>query len=103
MLLLQVKIAKTRKEKILGLIGQPSPFPLLLRTRFGIHTFGVRFPIDVVVLDDRGDIASLKEGLRPNSFYFWNPKHSTVIELPNGTIAARNLQKYTKVKVLNSH
>lgn len=72
-------------EKARGLIGRDTPRTLLIRTRWGIHTFGVRFPIDVVVLSDGGIVMKTKK-LLPNRIMFWDPHWPTVLELPEGTI-----------------
>lgn len=73
-------------EKSIGLIGVKEPYPLVLKTRFGIHTFGLQFPIDVLVLNKNNEIVALKENLRPFNFYFWNPNFDLVIELPQSTV-----------------
>ena len=88
--------------KVLGLIGKKHPHALLLKTRFGIHTFGVRFPIDVVILNKSNEIVTLKEHLLPNRIFFWNPSFDTVIELPEGTIKKYNL-KITDKLLLTFH
>jgi len=38
------------KDRNLGLLDQQNPRSLLFKTRFGIHTFGLSEPIDVLVL-----------------------------------------------------
>lgn len=73
-------------SKSIGLIGAKKARPLILKTRFGIHTFGVRFPIDVLVLDTDGRVVGTKKNLQPQRIFFWNPKYGTVIELTAETI-----------------
>lgn len=94
---IEVTLAKSWKQKIIGLIGKKNPFPLLIKTKFGIHTFGMKVPIDVVVLDYHTVVVGLKENLMPNRIYVWNPKFSTILELPSGTIAKRGIQKKKKI------
>lgn len=72
--------------KIKGLLGQKSCNPVIFNTRFGIHTFFLRFPIDVIIADKNKKIVFIKKNLRPNRFLFWNPKYDIVIELPSGTL-----------------
>jgi uncharacterized membrane protein (UPF0127 family) len=51
-----VRIAATRRSRLLGLAGLATPPPcglLLPRTR-SVHTFGMRFALDLVWLDERG-------------------------------------------------
>ncbi len=73
-------------EKTLGLIGKNEPETYILKTRAGIHTFGVRFPIDILILDDKLKVRCVKESLKPNRVFFWNPKYNYVIELKNGAV-----------------
>jgi len=78
------------------MIGKSEPMALMIKTRFGIHTFGVKFPIDVLILNNENKVASLREGLKPNRMFLWNPMHEKVIELPAGTI------KKTAIKMHDS-
>lgn len=81
-----IKIAKTLFEKTVGLIYSSQPSPLLLTTRFGIHTFGMKYPIDVLVLDPGQKVVKLVSSLPPNRIFLWNPLYNTVLELPAGTL-----------------
>ncbi len=87
-------------EKTFGLIGRDTPIPFLFETRFGIHTFGVRFSIDVVVLNTNNSVVSLKKNLRPNSLYFWNPRYYKVLELPSGEINRKGIRKGDQMKLI---
>lgn len=82
----QVRKATTGREKIIGLIGKQSPYPLLIETRCGIHTFGVTFPIDVLIVDNNYVVMAIYHHMKPNRIFFWNPKYKLVIELPDQTI-----------------
>ncbi len=101
---MQIKVTKahTWKDKIVGLIGKKEITPLYFETRWGIHTFGVRKPIDVVILDNEGTIRALKENLHPNRIFLWNPKFCRVIELPQGSITRLTLKIATKVITTSS-
>lgn len=72
--------ANTFWQKTKGLIGEPPSKTLVLRTRFGIHTFGMRRPIAVVVLDKNNIVRKIKKNLVPNRIFIWNPRFSSVIE-----------------------
>lgn len=80
------KEAKSFLDQLLGLHRKSNPRSLIFRTRFGIHTFFLSEPIDVIVLDNKNRVVKIKENLQPNRFFFWNPKYNTVIEIPKGTI-----------------
>src|SRR5437764_759922 len=86
-------------NKVKGLIGDRKPSPILLETRFGIHTFGVRFPIDILILDNANHVKYIKESLRPNAIFFWNPRYKTVIELPENTIREKKIRINTEIKL----
>lgn len=90
MVTIQVKKSKSIFEKMKGVIGDKTIEPFLLKTRFGIHTFGVRAPIDVVVLDSNNVVVTCKT-VKPNRVFFWNPCFDTILELPNGTIKKQHL------------
>ena len=82
--------AKTVKAQSLGLLAHKEPVALILRTRFGIHTFGMKYPIDVLILDQTYHVAELKQNMQPNTIFLWNIKHTIVIELPAETIRNTN-------------
>ena len=86
MITLFVKEARSLKEKVIGLIGKEKPASLLIKTRFGIHTFGLKFSIDVLILDNANKVISLKKKLKPGKIFLWKPIYNIVLELPNGTI-----------------
>lgn len=97
---LKVKRAKNIKEKVRGLIGKKKPEPFMFETRFGIHTFGLQFPIDVLILDSRNRVVRLKTELNPQRFFFWNPIFKIVIELPSGTIQKEKITLGSIIRVL---
>lgn len=92
MIQLTVRHAKSLREKTLGLIGKKPITPLYFETRWGIHTFGVKAPIDVAILDKDERIVCLKENLKPNRVFLWKPTYKRVIELPYGTIKKKKLK-----------
>lgn len=83
-MVIKAKHLKTLSEKNKGLLGEKKALNIFFQTRWGIHTFFMKFPIDVIILDDEFRVAGLKENLKPNRVFFWNLKYSNVLELPNG-------------------
>jgi hypothetical protein len=77
--------------KMRGLIGHKHPKAIVLHTRFGIHTVGVLFPIDVLILSKHHSVVAKKENLKPNRLFFWNPLFDIVIELPAGSIVEKKI------------
>ena len=64
-----------------GFIGKNDVEAIVFTTRFGIHTFGLKFPIDVLILNDKRKVIYTKENLKPNRIFAWNPKYKLVVEL----------------------
>lgn len=83
----KAKEANSLKDKILGLIFDRKNTALLIHTRLGIHTHLMSKPIDILVLDNQNRVVRLKEKLKPNNVFLWNPKYSKVIELRQKTIS----------------
>ena len=89
-----LKVTKTRAlSKIIGLIGANHPQALLIKTRFGIHTFGLRFPIDLAVLDHNGVVQTTRKGFKPNGIFLWSPRYNRILELPVGTLEKKQIKK----------
>ncbi|MEK7501942.1 MAG: DUF192 domain-containing protein [Patescibacteria group bacterium] len=102
MLKLKVKRLETLKEKIVGLIGREKVAPVIFETRFGIHTFFLSTPIDVLILDSQRRVAVFKESLFPNRIFLWNPRYKIVLELPAGTIKQYNVKKGTRIQPVSA-
>lgn len=87
---LTVKTLRTHREKAKGLMGVNPVYPIYFTTRWGIHTFGMKVPIDVVILDEDFCVAITKR-LPPNRIFFWNPNYRHVVELPEGEINKKGI------------
>jgi uncharacterized membrane protein (UPF0127 family) len=83
-----------------GLMGKAKAYPIYFKTRFGIHTFFLKFPIDVVILDKEKRSVKLVENLSPNHFLFWNLKYNHVVELPQGTIKRKKIKLGDKISLV---
>lgn len=99
MIILNAKYLHAVKEKSIGLIGKKRIEPVFFSTRWGLHTFGVLSPIDVLVLDKKYRVVKLIENLPPNRIFFWNPKYKNIVELPPGTIAKKEITPGTIIKI----
>lgn len=83
---LHVKKLHSFWEKTVGLIGKKKIYPVFFTTRFGIHTFGMKNPIDILILDNQYRVVKIKEKILPNRLYFWPIRFKHVIELPQNSI-----------------
>lgn len=89
----ELSVANTHLRRLLGLLRQDrSAFShgrgLLIVPCHGVHTLGMRFPIDVVYLDAGNRIIDLHENVRPWRFTPMRMDAATVLELPIHTIVA---------------
>lgn len=87
------------KDRGMGLIGKKRAFPVLFETRFGIHTIGLSFPIDVIVLDEKNRVVKIKENLETNNLFFWSPIYFKVLELPAGFIKKEKIKMGDRIKL----
>jgi hypothetical protein len=86
-----VAVAATHAERAVGLLSRSGLEPgegLWIVPSRGVHTWGMRFAIDILALDDRGVVIDRVEALKP-----WRirlPRRGTagVLELPLGTLSA---------------
>lgn len=78
-------IAQSLRQRLFGLLDKNNPISLLFKTRFGIHTFGINHPIDVIVLGKNNQAVVLKS-VNPNNILVYNPRFNLVLELPHKSI-----------------
>jgi hypothetical protein len=86
-----IRVADTGLSRMIGLLGErklSSGDGLLIVPSQGVHTVGMLFPIDVVVLDNDWNILALRPRMRQFTMtrIFWNA--AAVLELPSGVLAS---------------
>jgi uncharacterized membrane protein (UPF0127 family) len=87
----KVAVAASHAARTVGLLGRSGldeGEALWIVPSRGVHTWGMRFAIDIVALDERGVVVDYVSRLKP-----WRirlPRRGTtgVLELPAGTLAA---------------
>lgn len=99
MITIKAKKITSIREKCVGLLKNKAPEIIFLKTRFGIHTFFLKFSIDVIILDKNYKVRVLKNSLNPNKIFLWNPKFNNVIELPSGTIEKMQIKLGSIVEI----
>ena len=97
----RILAADTSEMRTRGLLGRTGLAPgegLWIAPCEWVHMFGMKFAIDLVVLDKAGRGVGTKSDLRPGRIgpLFWGA-HST-IELPVGAIAASETQKGDQIR-----
>ncbi|GEM_PF-492260 len=90
--------AKSFSDKLLGMHKKSNLGGLIFKTRFGIHTFFMKDPMDIVVLDNNFKV--VKIGIvKPNRLFFWHLKYRLVLELPQGAIKASKTECDDTLKI----
>jgi uncharacterized protein len=84
-----IAIANTSLTRLIGLAGRrqlDAGCGLLLEPSSGVHTFGMRFPIDVVALDRNLAVLKVWHALPPFRVTSVSWRTYCVLELPAGQI-----------------
>jgi len=87
--------ARSFLARLRGLMGRPplgAGEGLLIDPCSSVHTFFMRFPIDVVFADRNHVVVGLTPAMAPNRPYAGARRARYVVELPAGTIAASGTQ-----------
>jgi uncharacterized membrane protein (UPF0127 family) len=82
----EIVIAESRRRRLLGLAlrrNPPQGWGLLFPRCRSVHTFGMRFDIDVVFLDSGGRVVRIATGVRPGRLVIC-PRAATAVETRAG-------------------
>lgn len=85
----RIRLADSAFSRLIGLLGERKLAPgdgLLIVPSQGVHTAGMLFPIDIVVLDNEWRVLDVRKKMRPflvTRIYF---SAAAVLELPAGTV-----------------
>jgi uncharacterized membrane protein (UPF0127 family) len=85
----KVRKADNFFTRLVGLLKRTQLAPeeaLWLTPSKGIHTIGMKFPIDVIFLDKNCHVLGLTSGMAPYRISTVHMRGYSVIELPNGMI-----------------
>lgn len=81
-------VSRERTRGLLGLDCLPEGEALVFPKCRQVHTFGMRFTVDVLFLDREGEVVHLVRSLKPRRMTRWVLRARTTVELPAGTIDA---------------
>lgn len=90
----RIVLARTPLARLRGLLGRAglgAGEGLLLRPCNGVHTWGMRFSIDVVFLDAEGTVIRIEPGMSPRRMVPWVRRAKQALELPAGSATAVGL------------
>ena len=90
---IKVSITQTMMERMRGLLGRDSLPPaeaLLLKRCGSVHTFGMRFDIDVLFLDRRDRVVAIHHEVRKRRMLF-NLRAAHTLEMAAGAARQHGL------------
>ncbi len=100
----EIAVANTHWTRLKGLIGtSASGFPpgrgVWIVPCQGIHTFAMRFPIDVIYLDEEHRVVHIEENVRPWRITPVRIDADTVIEVPSHTVWATGTEIGDQIEI----
>jgi uncharacterized membrane protein (UPF0127 family) len=90
----ELEIATSFAARSQGLLGRSGLKPdtgLLIDPCPSVHTWFMRFPIDVIFLDNKNRVVGLKRNMKPFRMA-WSWRGAKTLELPVGVIASTRTQ-----------
>jgi uncharacterized membrane protein (UPF0127 family) len=100
----RLEVADHGANRMKGLLGRDGLSPgegLWIKPCEAVHTFCMRFAIDLVYVDRKNRIRKVRSGVRPWRMSACLTAHS-VIELPSGTVQATQTQAGDRLEFLPS-
>lgn len=81
---LELRVLSTWAERLRGLLGTgPDAEPVMISRCGSVHTYGMKYPIDVALVGELGEVLSVRRGLCPGEL-FSHPEACCAIERPAG-------------------
>jgi uncharacterized membrane protein (UPF0127 family) len=67
---METRVARTFADRLVGLSWSRAPraLALLIPRCRSVHTFGMRFPLDLYWIDARGEVVRVDHGVKPCRF-----------------------------------
>ena len=82
--------SESRKNGLLGRDHLPDDHALVIAPSQGVHTFGMRFPIDIVAVDRQGCVVKIRSSVVPNRIVMaWSA--FAILELAAGSVSRSQL------------
>jgi hypothetical protein len=99
-----VRTANTHWTRFCGLIGTAAPDfqfgqALWIVPCRGVHTFGMRFPLDLIYLDRSGNVVEVLEDVRPWRVAPIRFSAASVLELPASAIYTSGTQRGDRIEI----
>ena len=102
-----LRIADTHWGRLIGLLGTSregfsAGMGLWIVPCHGVHTFAMRFPIDVVYLDSNKTVVHIEENVKPWRIAPIRFQACTVLELPSHVVWDTRTQIGDSIEILDS-
>lgn len=97
-----VTVADGVFSRMKGLLGRETMAPgtaLLIIPCKGVHTFGMKFSLDIIFLDRRKRVIGVREDLVPNRLSVMHLGATSVMEMPAGRIAATRTRVGDEIEI----
>jgi len=97
-----VAVADSLLKRMKGLLGKKEMLngeALWIKPCISVHTFFMKFPIEVVFLNKRNQVIATIRNLQPNritGFYF---KSTSVLEMPAGVLEATDTRVGDEIEI----
>jgi uncharacterized membrane protein (UPF0127 family) len=98
----RVNVASTRAKRAIGLLGRnhlESGEALWITPCHGVHTWFMRFDIDVLALDANGVVVDIVSTMKPWRMRLPKPGAFSVLELPAGTLVKTGMKIGHHIKI----
>ena len=97
----RAEVARSFWSRFWGLMRRrdlPPDGGMLIERTGSIHTFWMRFPIDVIFTDRQGIVVGLREAMPPNRPFAGARRAYGTIELPAGIIQASHTERGDRLR-----
>jgi uncharacterized membrane protein (UPF0127 family) len=98
----RVTVAAKRLERAIGLLGHSrldAGEALWITPCRGVHTWFMRFPIDVLAMDPNGVVVDVVSGMGPWRMRLPKPGSESVLELAAGTLEKMQMRVGHRIKI----
>lgn len=98
----EVRVAQNFFTRSFGLLLKKSLSEsegLIIKPCCSIHTFFMKFAIDVLFINKKNEIVALYENIKPHRILPIHLNSYYVIELPSGSISAKNIEKGNLINI----
>jgi uncharacterized membrane protein (UPF0127 family) len=99
----RIEVADNGLRRLIGLLGRTSLQPgtgIWIMPCNSIHTFGMLFRFDLILIDREHRVVGLRERIRPFTLTLPNLRARSVLELAAGTIAQSRTQTGDQLRIV---